>query len=96
MDMNDAFNAEIYCPNVTDLSAVDKIVTEVKLFTTQEKKRAVDALVASGVDKKLSIGVKKLLMLVEMARQDDDKVEKFVSCLCEEGAGMASLNSRKM
>jgi hypothetical protein len=34
-----------------------------------------------GLDGHLSIGVKKLLMIVEMARQDVDKVEKFVNTL---------------
>ena len=33
----------------------------------------------SGINEKLSVGVKKLLMISEMARQDVDKVERFVS-----------------
>ena len=95
MDMSDAFNAEIYCPNVTDLSAVDTIVDSVKLLNPSEKRKAIDMLVELKVDKKLSIGIKKLLMLVEMARQDgDDKVEKFVECLSAEGAGIPGINSR--
>lgn len=83
MDLSDAFNAEIYCPNITNLSEVDTIVEEVKLFDSKERVRAMTRLTESGVDKKLSIGIKKLLMLIEMARQDEDKVDKLVSCLSE-------------
>ena len=92
MDMSDAFNAEIYVPNVTDLSAVDTIVGGLELFSTAERKKAIEMTKEQGVDKKLSIGIKKLLMLIEMARQDEDKVDKLVSCLSEEGAG---INGRK-
>lgn len=35
----------------------------------------------AGMDDKLAIGIKKLLMIIEMARQDADKVEKFVNTL---------------
>jgi len=37
----------------------------------------------------VSIGVKKLLMIAEMARQDDDKVSKFISTLLMEPSMMA-------
>jgi len=36
----------------------------------------------------VSIGVKKLLMIAEMARQDDDKITKFVSTLLMEPSMM--------
>jgi vesicle-fusing ATPase len=36
------------------------------------------------VEGKLTLGVKKLLMISEMARQDVDKVEKFVGTIQDE------------
>lgn len=33
------------------------------------------------MENKLTIGIKKLLMIIEMARQDADKIEKFVNTL---------------
>ena len=35
----------------------------------------------AGMDQKLAIGIKKLIMVIEMARQDTDKIEKFVNTL---------------
>lgn len=56
-----------------------------ELFNDQERS---DALIELGTveNMTLSIGVKKLLMVIEMARQDVDKVNKFVntiSALCK-------------
>jgi vesicle-fusing ATPase len=56
-------------------------VKELKLFSETEERRAREMLMTMGLDGHLSIGVKKLLMIVEMARQDVDKVEKFVNTL---------------
>jgi hypothetical protein len=39
---------------------------------------------AMGIDGRFSIGIKKLLMIIEMARQDVDKAEKFVNALQED------------
>ena len=35
----------------------------------------------AGMEQRLAIGIKKLLMVIEMARQDADKIEKFVNTL---------------
>ena len=40
----------------------------------------------SALESKLSIGIKKLLYIIEMASQDVDKVDKFMSTVLEEGA----------
>ena len=45
-----------------------------------------ELLQQAGVDGRLSVGVKKLLMLSELARQDVDKVEKFVGALVDEAS----------
>ena len=46
------------------------------------------ALRTGALDTKLSMGIKKLLFTLEMASQDVDKVDKFVSTLMEEVAGI--------
>ena len=46
------------------------------------------ALRGSPIESKLSIGIKKLLYIVEMASQDVDKVDKFITTVLEEGAGL--------
>ncbi|KND03204.1 AAA family ATPase SEC18 [Spizellomyces punctatus DAOM BR117] len=90
MDMADVFDASIYVPNITDLDSVDLLLQELKTFTDSERRRAIDTLRASGIEARgISIGIKKLLMITEMASQDVDKVDKFVYTLTDEGSGGA-------
>ncbi|RIA79766.1 P-loop containing nucleoside triphosphate hydrolase protein [Glomus cerebriforme] len=78
LSMSDCFNSEIYVPNIKELSSVDHILKELKLFDDNEKDRAISDL----KEVKLNIGIKKLLMMIEMSRQDvDNKVEKFVDTI---------------
>ncbi|KAG9298198.1 hypothetical protein G9A89_002686 [Geosiphon pyriformis] len=81
MDMIDAFNSEIYVPNITDLRSVEVVLKELDLFDDKERKRTLSNLQQEGIDQKLSIGIKKLLTIAEMCRQDFDKVDKFVNTL---------------
>ncbi|KAK9711822.1 transport between ER and Golgi ATPase protein [Basidiobolus ranarum] len=81
MDMIDAFNADIYVPNITDLSAVDVVLKELSLFNEHEHQSALNSLQQELQNRNLSIGIKKLLNVIEMARQDVDKVEKLVATM---------------
>ncbi|CAG8616139.1 9277_t:CDS:10 [Funneliformis mosseae] len=79
MNMSDCFNSEIYVPNIVELSCVDFVLKELTLFNDDERNRALSALQQDGFN--LNIGIKKLLMIIEMSRQDVDKVDKFVSTI---------------
>ncbi|KAK4514101.1 FAM50A protein [Mucor velutinosus] len=81
MDMTDEFSAEIYVPTITSLEGVDTVLQQLELFNDAERERALSVLKQANMDQKLTIGVKKLLMIIEMARQDEDKVEKFVNTI---------------
>ncbi|KAG2235194.1 P-loop containing nucleoside triphosphate hydrolase protein [Thamnidium elegans] len=81
MDMTDEFSAEIYVPTITSLEGIDAVLQQLELFTEEEKARALSILSEANMDNKLAIGVKKLLMIIEMARQDEDKVDKFVNTM---------------
>ncbi|KAL9547866.1 hypothetical protein MBANPS3_005962 [Mucor bainieri] len=81
MDMTDEFSAEIYVPTITSLDGVDTVLQQLELFTDAERERALSILQQANMDQKLTIGVKKLLMIIEMARQDEDKVDKFVNTI---------------
>ena len=83
MEMVDAFNSSMYVPNVTSLSAVDIILRELKAFNDTER-QAVQSKLA-GTQGKLSVGIKKLIYMSEMACQDVDKVDKFTWSLQQEG-----------
>ncbi|CAG8670850.1 18051_t:CDS:10 [Dentiscutata erythropus] len=79
MNMSDCFNSEIYVPNITELSSVDVVLKELALFSDEERNQALNALKQGGVE--LRIGIKKLLTIIEMSRQDVDKVDKFISTI---------------
>ncbi|KAI7877416.1 AAA-domain-containing protein [Lichtheimia hyalospora FSU 10163] len=81
MDMADAFNSEIYVPTITSLEGIDIVLQQLELFTDAERQRTMSLLQQAGMEQRLAIGIKKLLMVIEMARQDADKIEKFVNTL---------------
>lgn len=76
MDALDAFASDIRVPAISSLRQVDHVLREVALFTApQEQQRAMQLLQQAGFDNEgkvdsLSLGVKKLLSMAEMARQD--------------------------
>jgi len=86
MDMSDAFNAELYVQNIVDLNSVRKVVEELQIFSPTELTRAIRMLQEAGVSDKVAIGVKKLMMICEMSRQDVDKVETFVNTMLDQGS----------
>ncbi|XP_026207265.1 vesicle-fusing ATPase-like [Anabas testudineus] len=84
MEMLDAFSTTIHIPNI---SRGEQLVEALELLGSfQEKERASIAKAVKG--KGLWIGIKKLLMLIEMAAQMDPdyRVSKFLTLLKDEGA----------
>ncbi|KAM7370459.1 hypothetical protein PAMP_010006 [Pampus punctatissimus] len=84
MEMLDAFSTTIHIPNI---SRGEQLVEALELLGSfQEKERASIAKEVKG--QQLSIGIKKLLMLIEMAAQMDPdyRVSKFLSLLKDDGA----------
>ncbi|KAJ7715218.1 vesicular-fusion protein SEC18 [Mycena olivaceomarginata] len=87
------FNSVLRVPPVTSLSALEAVIREVDLFPQEEDRRdAVRMLRDAGFDRKsrddpssrLQIGIKKLLSILEMARQEPDAVaERLVTALME-------------
>ncbi|QRV87917.1 AAA family ATPase [Ceratobasidium sp. AG-Ba] len=73
MQMSEIFDAELRISPISTLSALAKVVDDVKLFNSPERLQdALHELRVAGFDKegKLNIGVKKLLSIIEMARQE--------------------------
>ncbi|KAJ1950263.1 transport between ER and Golgi ATPase protein, partial [Dispira parvispora] len=82
MDMLDNFNAEIYVPPIRDVASVEFVLKDLQLYNQQELTQVMRSLYDEGVDTRLSLGIKKLLMIIEMARQDPQtKVEKLLASL---------------
>ncbi|KAJ3121172.1 transport between ER and Golgi ATPase protein, partial [Nowakowskiella sp. JEL0407] len=88
MEVTDAFNALLYVGDVDSLASVDFVLQELGVFGDAERRSAMKLLQDLGVnnrDRRISIGIKKLITLIEMANQDLEKVEKFANVVIEEG-----------
>ncbi|KAF9006666.1 vesicular-fusion protein SEC18 [Cyathus striatus] len=82
LGLSETFDSELRVPPVTSLRSLDYILREVELFPSdQERREAIRMLQEagfgsddSGLSTKLQIGIKKLLGIIEMARQEPDNV----------------------
>ncbi|RXW25462.1 hypothetical protein EST38_g409 [Candolleomyces aberdarensis] len=95
LGLSDSFDSELRVPPINDLVSLEHVLREVELFgTDQERKRAIRMLQDAGFsankgdfDSKLQIGIKKLLSMIEMARQEPESVaERLTTALM--GLGM--------
>jgi vesicle-fusing ATPase len=87
MDVMDAFAADIRVPPIASLEQIDYVLRDIALFrSANEAQRAVQLLQQAGFGQegRVSIGVKKLLSMAEMCRQDPDSAsDKLVTSLLE-------------
>ncbi|KAF8897858.1 P-loop containing nucleoside triphosphate hydrolase protein [Infundibulicybe gibba] len=83
LGLSETFDSELYVPPISDLTALKYIVDEVELFPSQnESNQAIHMLREAGFpltseddsSSRLQIGIKKLLSVIEMARQEPDNV----------------------
>ncbi|RKP35098.1 P-loop containing nucleoside triphosphate hydrolase protein [Dimargaris cristalligena] len=82
MGMLDIFNSEIRIPTIRDLSSVEVVLKELEVFSPEERHFVINRLHTDGIEQHLSLGIKKLIMIIEMARQDPtSKLEKFMTSL---------------
>ncbi|KAH9170060.1 AAA-domain-containing protein [Lactarius sanguifluus] len=67
-------------PPITDLTALDRVLEAVEIFrSTRDRVHAVGMLRQAGLgteEGRLSIGIKRLLSVIEMARQDPEAIAK--------------------
>ena len=65
------FNSELLVPPISSLAPVDKVLGEVALFpSNQEKQQAIHMMDKRKVFPKSRIGIKDLLNVIEIARQE--------------------------
>jgi vesicle-fusing ATPase len=91
MDVLSAFDADIPINPISSIESVVHVLDEVQLFSnSKDKARAVqmlrEARLGEGGRPDLMVGVKKLLSMAEMARQDPDPTTKIVASLIREMA----------
>eukprot|EP00123_Amoebidium_parasiticum_P012524 comp21416_c0_seq1/m.29514 comp21416_c0_seq1/g.29514 ORF comp21416_c0_seq1/g.29514 comp21416_c0_seq1/m.29514 type:complete len:782 (-) comp21416_c0_seq1:235-2580(-) len=77
MGMMDVFNAVVHVPQLTAIDQVKIVLRDINLFDTEQLDKVESSLASSPL--KIHISIKNLIMLSEMARQDEDqKMEKFL------------------
>ncbi|KAJ5601679.1 hypothetical protein N7510_011213, partial [Penicillium lagena] len=77
LDIYNSFNSDIMVPNVKSFNELRHIMEQSGVFDSQEIKTALDNI--GGLDdSKFSVGIKKILLGIETAKQDVDKVGRFV------------------
>lgn len=94
LGLSETFDSEIYVPPITSITSLDRILREVELFPNESQRQdAIRMLTEAGFStrgdgsSRLQIGIKKLLSIIEMARQEPDSVaERLLNGLT--GLGM--------
>ncbi|KAJ1959179.1 transport between ER and Golgi ATPase protein [Dipsacomyces acuminosporus] len=78
MDLASSFSNEMYVRNIESLEAIEHVTRQVSLFDSDADAAHVFAELSSSLEgREVSIGIKKLLLLIETARQDTDKCARF-------------------
>jgi vesicle-fusing ATPase len=80
LDLLNSFDAEIAVPNVANQKELQAVLGELGLFARQDQGRVLAEIEQYTGTKELNVGIKKVLMAAETARQDvNDTVGRFVS-----------------
>jgi len=85
LDIYKSFNSNIMVPNVKTFAELRYIMENSNAFNAQEIAQALEGIGSLGLadDGRLSVGVKKVLLGIESAKQDTDKVGRFVRVINE-------------
>jgi vesicle-fusing ATPase len=91
LGFSDVFDSELHIPAISDLRSFEHVLREVELFrSSDDRRRAIGMLQQAGFgsdSRPLNIGIKKLLSIIEMARQEPEAVaERLTTALM--GLGM--------
>ncbi|KAF9481878.1 vesicular-fusion protein SEC18 [Pholiota conissans] len=91
LGLSETFDSELRVPPISSLRAMEYVLHELQLFSSsQHRKEAIRMLEDAGfggnddLSPNLQIGIKKLLSIVEMARQEPDNVgQRLTSALMD-------------
>jgi vesicle-fusing ATPase len=94
--LSEVFDSELRVPPIAHLRALDCVLRDVELFQSSgDRRNAIEMLAEAGfaserdseASSRLHIGIKKLLSIIEMARQEPDNIaQRLVGALT--GVGM--------
>lgn len=78
LDVYNSFNSDIMVPNVRSFGELRYVMEQSGAFDAQEIARALEGVGGLADDGRLSVGIKKILLGIETAKQDVDKVGRFI------------------
>lgn len=78
LDIYNSFNSDIMVPNVSSFGELRFVMEKSGAFDAQEIAQALESVGGLADDGRLSVGIKKVLLGIETAKQDSDKVGRFV------------------
>ncbi|CDM28851.1 Vesicular-fusion protein sec18 [Penicillium roqueforti FM164] len=78
LDIYNSFNSDIMVPNVSSFGELRFVMEKSGAFDAREIAQALESVGGLADDGRLSVGIKKVLLGIETAKQDSDKVGRFV------------------
>lgn len=78
LDIYNSFNSDIMVPNVLSFGELQYVMEHSGAFDAEEIAEALEGVGGLADDSLLSVGIKKVLLGIETAKQDADKVGRFV------------------
>lgn len=81
LDLQNSFDAEIGVPNVANLDELNHILKETKAFSDGDRHTALRGIESQSTSRDLGVGIKRVLMAVETARQDNDVADRFAEIM---------------
>ncbi|KAI5844143.1 P-loop containing nucleoside triphosphate hydrolase protein [Tricharina praecox] len=92
LDLLNNFDAEIAVPNVANHEELQSVLGSLELFSPQEQQIVLQLIEEHTRTKRINVGIKKILMAAETARQDtNDRVGRFVSIIGRAVSDMSSV-----
>ncbi|KAK6515727.1 transport between ER and Golgi ATPase protein [Arthrobotrys megalospora] len=82
LDMLNTFDGELGVPNVGSHDELGHILVELKAFDQREVQSAIREIADVTQSRKLGVGIKKIILAVETALQDEDRAGRFASVVC--------------
>ncbi|KAL1969577.1 hypothetical protein VTN77DRAFT_8130 [Rasamsonia byssochlamydoides] len=77
LDLYNSFNSDILVPTVNTYDELRYILEQTDAFAPAEIQQALEGIGGIADDKKIGVGIKKILLGLETAKQDPDKVGRF-------------------
>ncbi len=82
LDLFDSFNSEIAVPNVNTYAELEHILRHSGVLADHELQRALDEIrETTRSDEKVGVGIKKILLGIETAKQDQDMAGRFAGVI---------------